>query len=397
MKITIKRGFSKTSGFGKATLDLMGKAGVKPLFQLLIILISSLAIIACSKANTATLSIKEQGSFSVGGTVIETPGTYVSQNFNNWQPYPEGQTYHGDHASVFYQIPENARELAIAFLHGAGQSSRSWQTTPDGRDGFQNIFLKRGFSTYLIDQPRRGQAGRSTAETTIVPVADEQMWFEIWRMGHWQGQLPKYAERVQFPQDKKSLEQFFRWMTPNTGAFNPILVADAVEQVFDKSGNGILVTHSQGGHPGWLAAVKTNKISAVVSYEPGNYLFPEGEIPETLPSRTGALRGIGVPTEEFMKLTKIPIIIYFGDYIPEANELSDDLGAENWRVRLELGRQFVNTINRYGGDATLIELPKIGIYGNTHFLFAELNNVELANHLSDWLNNKNLDRSGERK
>ena len=365
----------------------MNKAVV---FLSLILIVS---VIACKKVSSDLIIIREQGSFSAGGVFIENEGTYVSQNFNNWQPYPEGQTYHGDHASVFYQIPENARDLAMVFLHGAGQSARSWQTTPDGRDGFQNIFLKRKFATYLIDQPRRGQAGRSTVSLQIIPVADEQMWFEIWRIGHWQGNSPRYSEGVQFPQDRRSLEQFFRWMTPNTGAFDPALVADAVAQVFETSGNGILVTHSQGGHPGWLAAVKTNKISAVVSYEPGNYLFPGGEIPETLPSRTGALRGVGVPMEEFMKLTNIPIIIYFGDYIPEANELSDDLGAENWRVRLELGRQFVNTVNRYGGDATMVELPKIGIYGNTHFLFAELNNVELADHLSKWLNEKRLDKS----
>lgn len=30
-------------------------------------------------------------------------------------------------------------------LHGAGQSSRTWESTPDGREGFQNIFLRRGF------------------------------------------------------------------------------------------------------------------------------------------------------------------------------------------------------------------------------------------------------------
>jgi hypothetical protein len=141
-----------------------------------------------------------------------------------------------------------------------------------------------------------------------------------------------------------------------------------------------------------MAALETNKIAAVVSYEPGNYLFPEAEVPEALPSRTGALRGVGIPMAEFMKLTKIPIAIYFGDYIPEAHDMSNDLGAENWRVRLELGRRFVATVNKYGGNATMVELPKIGIFGNTHFLFAELNNVELADHLSAWMNRNGLDR-----
>lgn len=350
---------------------------------------AAFGVMALAETSTESTAIilEDQGSFSVGGTVIETPGTYTSQNFDGWQPYPEGQTYHGDHASVFYQIPEDAREYPMVFLHGAGQSARSWQTTPDGRDGFQNIFLKRGFSTYLIDQPRRGQAGRSTVEAQITPVADEQMWFEIWRMGHW----PEYAENVQFPQDEESLAQFFQWMTPNTGNFDAALVSDATAKVFDKSGAGILLTHSQGGLPGWMAATQTEKISAVVAYEPGNYLFPEDEVPEAMPSRTGTLQGVGVPMEQFMKLTETPIIIYFGDYIPSAEQLSDDLGAENWRVRMALGQQFVDVVNAYGGDATLVSLPDVGVNGNTHFLFAELNNVELADLLSDWLTEKGLD------
>ena len=73
-----------------------------------------------------------------------------------------GQTLHGDHAYVFYQVPVNARKLPLVFWHGHGQSAKTWETTPDGREGFQNIFLRRRFPVYLIDQPRRGRAARST-------------------------------------------------------------------------------------------------------------------------------------------------------------------------------------------------------------------------------------------
>ena len=119
---------------------------MKKIGAFLLVVVSAMAFNGF-KGESATVAsdsiiIREQGSFSAGGVVIEVEGEYVSQNFNSWQPYPEGQTYHGDHASVFYQIPENPRELAMVFLHGAGQSARSWQTTPDGRDGFQNIFDK---------------------------------------------------------------------------------------------------------------------------------------------------------------------------------------------------------------------------------------------------------------
>jgi hypothetical protein len=126
--------------------------------------------VAEESAKLAPLAIQEQGSFAVGGTVITSPGT-----FDPYKPTPEGQTFHGEHAYVFYQIPVNARKLPIVMWHGAGQFSKSWETTSDGREGYQNIFLRRGFGVYLIDQPRRGNAGRSTVQAAITPTPDEQV------------------------------------------------------------------------------------------------------------------------------------------------------------------------------------------------------------------------------
>jgi len=93
------------------------------------------------------VTIADQGSFLAGGTTVTSQGTYDFAHPTN----PDGQTLHGDHAYVFYQKPVQAKKYPLVFLHGAGQSAKTWETTPDGRDGFQNIFLSRGYSTYLID------------------------------------------------------------------------------------------------------------------------------------------------------------------------------------------------------------------------------------------------------
>lgn len=50
----------------------------------------------------------------------------------------------------------------------------------------------------------------------------------------------------------------------------------------------------------------------------------------------------------------------------------------------------VDAVNRHGGNATLVELPKIGIKGNSHFLMQELNNDEIAAHVARWLSDNNL-------
>ena len=90
--------------------------------------------------SSSPLVIQKQGSFTVGGTVVRTPGTY-----DNNRPTSAGQTFHGDHLYAFYQVPQNPRPLPIVMLHGAFQSARSWESTPDGREGFQTIFLRKGF------------------------------------------------------------------------------------------------------------------------------------------------------------------------------------------------------------------------------------------------------------
>lgn len=219
--------------------------------------------------------IQSQGSFTVGGTTVTESGTFDLNNALK----PQGQTFHGDHAYAFYQIPVEARKYPLVFLHGAGQSKKTWETTPDGRDGFQNIFLRRRHSVYLLDQPRRGEAGKSTVAATLNPTPDEQFWFTQFRIGNY----PNYFPGVQFPQDTASLEQFYRQMTPNTGAFDAKVIADAMSGLFDKIGEGILITHSQGGGPGWLTAIKNDQIKGIVAYEPySSFVFPNGETPEPI-------------------------------------------------------------------------------------------------------------------
>ena len=337
---------------------------------------------AAQPASTAPLAIQEQGSFAVGGKVITAPGTFDPKNPTK----PDGQTYHGDHAYVFYQKPVNARQFPLVMLHGAGQFSKTWETTVDGREGYQNIFLRRGFSVYLLDQPRRGDAGRSMEPITITPTPDEQFWFGQLRVGVWPDAFPG----SQFPQGEEALNQYFRQMSPNTGAFDYAVISDAVAALHDKIGPSILITHSQGGGSGWRTAMKSGNVKAVVSYEPGSgFTFPEGEVPATIPNGFNPLSADAVPLADFMKLTKMPIIIYYGDNIP--TDKVDNPSQDYWRACITMARQWAAVVNKHGGDATVVYLPDAGMRGNTHFPFSDLNNVQVADHLSAWLKDKKLD------
>jgi len=102
----------------------------------------SAGILTASNVDAAKpIVIQEQGSFTVGGTYKERPGKFSQENF----VAEDGQRAYGDFAYVEYQKPVRAKKLPLIFQHGGAQSKRTWETTVDGREGFQNIFLRKGY------------------------------------------------------------------------------------------------------------------------------------------------------------------------------------------------------------------------------------------------------------
>ena len=129
------------------------------------------AIAACTvhaEQRPQGLVIDKQGVFSSGGRITNPiPGEYDPTT--NWlDSERKGTTTHVDHANTFYQIPAGGSGTPIVFLHGYGQTRTGWQSTPDGREGWSDLFLKKGYSVFLVDQPRRGAAG-ATEEIVTDP------------------------------------------------------------------------------------------------------------------------------------------------------------------------------------------------------------------------------------
>ena len=148
--------------------------------------------VAADTTAEAPLIIAEQGSFAVGGAQKKHEGQFSLEHFLE----PTGQTAYGDHAYVYYQKPVQPRNLPLIFEHGGAQTKRTWESTVDGREGFQNIFLRKGYSTYLVDQPRIGEAGLALqADDGKNPYAANPMYadhtmFMLCRIGTYEdGQL----------------------------------------------------------------------------------------------------------------------------------------------------------------------------------------------------------------
>lgn len=327
--------------------------------------------------------LKTMGSLFFGGNV---------------KTLENGVTFHGDHGYAQYYIPADSRTLPIVMWHGIGQSGKTFESTPDGREGYQAILPRRDWSVYIMDQPRRGRAGRTLAgagEAVSPTVLHESAAWDAFRFGLWLPPAgPTVFPHVQMPMDGAAIDQFFRQQTPDTGREpDKKSLGETAAQLLAMTGPAILLTHSRSGQYGWATAMEAPElVRAVVAYEPGHYVFPEGEIPEDIPRgslHVASMETPTVPVEEFEKLTRMPILVVFGDNI--ATDVSPVYNSEVWRASSLRGRQFVAAVNRHGGDARIVFLPELGLRGNTHVPFADLNNLQVADHLEAWLGEKGLD------
>ena len=324
--------------------------------------------------DSGALRIAEQGIFSAGGTVIESDGTFDVANYYTSR---EGSTAHVDHANVLYQIPENNTEQPMVFLHGYGQSRMGWMTTPDGREGWSDMFLRMGHSVWLVDQPRRGEAGQTSVAGTMTTTPSDQTWYTQFRIGTYLNDEFTYNEGSQFPQGEEVLDQFFRQMTPDTGMDNAAgdqsidntvvaqAVAAAIDEIYERTGqDSILVTHSQGGLPGWEVPRYTDHVAAIVAIEPGGAAAVDSEAYSAMVEQN------------------IPVTFYYGDYIGEE---FTDVPAAMWSMMAASADTFTEAYNAAGGNSTVVHLPDEGITGNDHFMFQDLNNDVIAHHIEAWI------------
>lgn len=347
----------------------------KQLFSLA--LAAALTVSAVSFA--APLSIAKQGMFSAGGVTITSPGSF--DPYNQWEATGAGQTAHVDHANVFYQLPQNQTKAPIIFLHGYGQSRMGWMTTPDGREGWSDMFLRNGHGVFLVDEPRRGEAGATSVSGDISTKTLEQRWYTQFRIGKWENGKSVPNPGSQFANSDEAVDQFFRQMTPDTGMksdmgtdFDGEMVAKAlaatVDKVYAMTGKKpVVFTHSQGGRAGWLTPKYTKNIAAIVAIEPGNA------------PKAGS--------DEYVAMAEqhIPVAFYFGDYIHNGDpKLS---ATKIWQSKLKECEDFTTSYNKAGAQSVVFDLPKEGIYGNDHFMFQNLNNAVIAKHVEKWLQGVN--------
>ena len=101
-----------------------------------------------ARAAEPPLELARDGFMYVGGKTMQVDG----------REYFYGQMY------VEIKIPAHqTHPYPIIMVHGGSMSGTNYTGTPDGREGWAQYFVRRGYAVYVVDQPGRGRSGFLTA------------------------------------------------------------------------------------------------------------------------------------------------------------------------------------------------------------------------------------------
>jgi pimeloyl-ACP methyl ester carboxylesterase len=314
--------------------------------------------------------LEKIGSFHVGGKIFEitgqpvrevvfTPGGVPAKVDPNGH-YMVGQMY------VQYFIPAEKRgAYPLLMWHGGGLTGVTWETTPDGREGFSTIFLRKGWPVYVSDAVERGRSGFGPpqvmqGEPIFLTTANP---FERFRIGQGAGSWSEDAStRKVLPGDQFPVDaymQFVKQVVPRWTTTDAMINAAYVD-LLDKVGESVVMVHSQAGQFGLMAAeTRPDKVRALILLEPA---------------------GLGDP-EKVSRLKDIPILAVFGDNIEQDSR---------WPQIRQKAYGFFEKIRAAGGKVDVINLPQIGIRGNSHMLMMDKNSDQVASVVQDWLTKEGL-------
>jgi pimeloyl-ACP methyl ester carboxylesterase len=325
---------------------------------------AALAITLAAPAFAQPVALERWGSFHVGGREVVVSGQPVREVLFSPGGVPARVDPNGTYLMgamyAQYMIPANPRGGApILLWHGGGLSGVSWETTPDGREGWQHFFLRRGWPVYVSDAVERGRAGWSmipeqTGGAPVLLTVDNP--FERFRIGAGQGSFARgeVLPGNQFPADRDSYMNFMRQIVPRFTTTDELSL-EAYLALLDRVGPSVVVAHSQAGLFGWRAAQeRPDKVRALVLVEPAAV----GDA-----AKAAALRGV-------------PVLMVYGDYIAQ---------DARWPTIRANGVRFAEAVRAAGGSVDVVDLPERGIRGNSHMIMMDRNSDEVAGVVQEWL------------
>jgi pimeloyl-ACP methyl ester carboxylesterase len=324
-------------------------------------------------AATSAVQVAEVGSFHIGGKQVVLAGLPEKElRFTPSSPpikvNPNGE-FEAEQMYVQYiKLAEPKAKYPMLMWHGGGLTGVTYETKPDGGEGWQMAFLKAGHDVYVSDATERGRASWARYPEIFASEpffrAKKEGW-ELFRIGGVDSYNADPAKRValagtQFP--IQAFDQFTKQFVPRWATNNAPTQA-SYDALVQRACPCVIVVHSQGSTFAFEAARKfPEKIKAVVAVEPSG--------------------GLDASKVDIASLKAVPHLIVWGDFF-------DDNPTWKNAVRPPVLR-FTEALKQQGGIVDVMDLPSMGIKGNSHMLMMDKNSGQIAGLIQDWLAKRGL-------
>ncbi len=333
------------------------------------------------------LTLKGEGSFFVGGSthIIDpkyiSPSAFSSDSGNSMI----NQMY------VEFQIPKDTiDQYPIVFVHGCCLTSKTWETTPDGRMGWYEYFTRKGFKTYMGEQVGRGRSGFDALQyqkvltgdapantNPAILIATDKFAWNVFRWGDYDTKTPYKDER--FPMQtvgvgKDATLDFYKQVIPDLNSTlseassptcadgnctpsdpnTPFNTPENMASLANQLDGAILVGHSQSSGFPTMAALRpgSNGVKGIIQLETGCFA--------------------NLTPANIQVLKNIPILIMVGDHFSTPQPTAACVTMQK-------------QIKEAGGDMTFVALPDLGIHGNSHMFMQDNNNLQVADIIISWI------------
>jgi len=347
------------------------------------------------------VELADQGYFFVGGRYTKTRDGQIMT----------GQMF------VQYQVPKaRTHQYPVVMWHGGGQTGTNFLGTPDGRPGWAQYFLQRGYAVYVVDQPARARSGYFTEVYGPTRRPNTDAMSKRFTAPARAQEYPQAQRHTQWPgagvAGDPVFDQFFASQVEDIADVGMIeqLNREAGVALLDRIGPAILLTHSQSGPFGWgLADARPQLVKGILAVEPNGPPFHDNAVigaPDWF--RDGALaRPWGI--------TRLPLTFEPAATEPQALRMTrqaqpdgPDL-ARCWLQGGETPRRLSRLANvpiliivseasyhapydhctsrfldQAGVKHEFVRLADAGIRGNGHMMMLEKNNLDIARLLADW-------------
>ena len=298
----------------------------------------------------------------------------------------------------------------VVFFHGAGQTNVNWMVTPDGRMGWADYFVSKGYAVYMCEQPSRGRSAYHpedngprmyhSLESLQRFMSDGGAWPQSKRHTQWPGEgTMDFTDET----DRQFIASQVEYLTRNEDSQR--LTKACGLRLLSQIGPAILLTHSQAGPFGWLIADEAPElVKGIVALEPSGPPF-SADLTEC------AARNYGIadlplhydPPVSGKEAFRLQLL---NSKDPERNpgwvlcdpapRLPRLAGIPIWLIVSEssyhAGYDHLTShvLDQCGVEHEFIRLEQEGIHGNGHMMMLEKNNLEIADLILKKLEEKQL-------